>query len=172
MLFTASPVQRPMRRVQRAKDSVDFKKLRLSTVVSAHFPKVLPTQQLDDLCVSHQSQVTCSSLLCEAVPFSSVTIPGETFHCANRFVVVREEGPAEGLFGKESAPPPPEIQNSTAPPSAPWDPIEAGVFNTSNRSEEIALVSNQGLEVDDDMEPAPEKTPLVDTPAADILFEG
>ena len=109
MLFTASPVQRPMRRVQRAKDSVDFKKLRLSTVVSAHFPKVLPTQQLDDLCVSHQSQVTCSSLLCEAVPFSSVTIPGETFHCTKRFAVVREEGPSESLFDKDTDPTPSDI---------------------------------------------------------------
>ena len=31
---------------------------------------------------------------------------------------------------------------------------------------------NQGLEVDDDMEPAPKTFPSVDTPAADTLFEG
>ena len=60
----------------------------------------------------------------------------------------------------------------TAPSSAPGDPIEADVFNASNRTEGINLVSNQGLEVDDDMEPAPENVPLVDTPTADTLFEG
>ena len=60
----------------------------------------------------------------------------------------------------------------TVPPSAPGDPIEADVFNTSNRAEDIALVMNQGLEFDDEMEPSPENVPLVDTPTADTLFEG
>ena len=67
-----------------------------------------------------------------------------------------EEGPAEGLFDKEPDPPPPEIQNSTTPPSSPGDPIEAGVFNTFIWAEEISLVRNQGLEVDDEMEPSPD----------------
>ena len=52
------------------------------------------------------------------------------------------------------------------------DPIEAGVFNASNWAEEIALVRNQGLEVDDDMRRAPENVPLFEIPAADTLFEG
>ena len=60
-------------------------------------------------------------------------------------------GPDEGLFEKEPAPPPSDIQNSTAPQSAPGDPIEAGVFNASNRSEDVSVVKNQRLEVDDDM---------------------
>ena len=60
----------------------------------------------------------------------------------------------------------------TAPPYAPGEPIEAGVFNTSNQAEDIALVRNKVTEVDDGMEPAPENVPLVDTPAADTLFEG
>ena len=51
----------------------------------------------------------------------------------------------------------------TAPPSAPGDPIEAGVFNTSYRAEDISLVRNQGLEVDDDMELAPDNVPLDET---------
>ena len=59
-----------------------------------------------------------------------------------------------------------------APPSEPGDPIEAGVFNSSNQEEYIALFSNQGLEVDDYTEPAPENVPLFHTPAADTLFQG
>ena len=89
--------------------------------------------------------------------------PGETLHCDKRFAVVRGDDPDEGLFEKLPAPPPPEIQNSTASPSAPGDPIEAGVFNTSNRAEDISLVRNQGLEVDDDMELAPGNVPLDET---------
>ena len=104
--------------------------------------------------------------------FSSTTVPGETFHFAQRFLFVREEGPAECLFEKEPAPPPPEIQNLTAPPSAPGDPVEDGVFNASNQVEYIALFRNQGLEVDDDMEPDPKNFPSVETPVSDTLFEG
>ena len=76
----------------------------------------------------------------KVVFFSSATNPGETFHRAKRFAVVQEDGPAEGFFDKEPAPPPPEIQNSTAPPFAPGDPIESGVFNASDRAEDISLV--------------------------------
>ena len=49
-----------------------------------------------------------------------------------QLAVGREEGTAEGLSDKDTAPPTPEIQNLTAPPSAPGNPIEAGVFNVSN----------------------------------------
>ena len=80
--------------------------------------------------------------------------------------------PAGVLFDKDPALPPREIRNSTAPPSSPGDPIEDGVFNASNREEKISPVMNQGLEVDDDMEPAPKNVLLVDTYVADTLFEG
>ena len=106
-----------------------LKKLRPSAVVSAYFPNALQTQQLVNIRVSRQSQVKHRGISYEAVFFSSATVPGETFHCAKRFTVVREEGPAEGLFDKEPSPPPPEIKNLTSPPYAPGDPIEAGFFN-------------------------------------------
>ena len=129
-----------------------LKKLRPSAVASAHLPNALLMQRLDDLCVTHQPKMTCINLSYEAVLFSFATVTGETSHCEKRLEVVWEEGPAEGLFYKEPASPPPEIQNSTAPPYAPGDPIEAGVFNASNWAEYIALVRNQDLEVDNDME--------------------
>ena len=68
-------------------------------------------------------------------------------------------GASEGLFEKEPAPPPSEIQNSTAPPSDPGDLIESGVFNASNWAEDSALVRNQRMEVYYDMEPAPDNVP-------------
>ena len=83
-----------------------------------------------------------------------------------------KEGPAEGLFYKEPAPPLSEIQNDTSPPSAPGDPIGSGVFNAPNWAEDIALVSNQGTEVDYYMEPYPKNVPLVDTTDTYTLFEG
>ena len=143
-----------------------------STVVSAHFPNALLTQRLENLRVTHQAQVTRRGLSYKAGFFSSATVPRETLHFSKSFTVVWEDIPSEDLFEKEPAPPPSEIQNSTATPSALGDHIQAGVFNASNRSEYISLVGNQGLYVDDNLEPAPNNVPLVDTPAADTLFEG
>ena len=89
-----------------------------------------------------------------------------------KFIFVLKEGTSEGLFDKYPALPPPDIQNSTTPPYAPGDPIEAVVVNASNRAEDISLVRNQGIGVYDDMEPAPDNVPSVDTPSDDTLFEG
>ena len=144
-----------------------IKNMRLSAVVSAHFTNALPMQRLENLRVTHKSQVTHRGLSYGAVLLSSAAVPRETFHCAKRFTLVREEGPTEGLFNKEPDPTPPEIKNSTAPPPASGNPIEAGVFNAPNWEEDISLVRNQGLEVDNDMEPDPNNVTLIYTPAAE-----
>ena len=157
---------------QGAQCYVILKEMRLPTVVGAHLPNALPTQRLDNLRVSHKSQVTRCRISYKAVFFSSTTITGETFNCAKRYAVVREEGRAEVLFDKETSPPSPEIQISTAPQSAPGDPIKASVFNTSNWAEDFDLVRNQGLEVYDDMETDRKNVTLFESPAADTLFEG
>ena len=75
--------------------------------------------------------------------------------------VVWEEGTSEGLFEKEYDTPPPEIHNSTTPPSSQEYLIEDGIFNASNQAEDIVIVMNQGLEVDDNIRPAPKNVPLV-----------
>ena len=77
-----------------------LKKLRLSAVVSVHFPNALPMQRLEDLHVIYQSQVTCHGLSYESVSFSSATFPKENFHCVNILLVVWEEVLAEGIFDK------------------------------------------------------------------------
>ena len=165
-------MQRQMHLVQVSQCYVLLNKLRLPEVVSAHFPNALPAQRLENIRVTHQSQVTRRGLSYKAVFLSSVNFPRETFHGTKRFAVVREEGIAEGISEKEPDPPPSEIQNSTAPPYAPGDPTEDGVLNNCNREEDIALVRNQGVEVDYDMKPAPKNIPLLDTNAADKCFEG
>ena len=83
-----------------------LKKLLPSAVASAHFPNALPKQRLDNLRVTHQAQVTRRGLSYEAIFFSSVTVPWETFHCDKMLGVVREEEPAEGLLEKKLDPPP------------------------------------------------------------------
>ena len=101
--------------------------------------------------MTHQDQVTCHVLSNEAFFFSSANVPRETLHCANSFTVFGEDGPSEVLLEKDPASPPSYIQNWNAPTSAPGESIEAVIFNASNQTEHIALVTNQGLEVDDDI---------------------
>ena len=98
-------MQRRLHLGQVAQCSVLLKKVRLSTVVSAYLPNVLPEQRSENLRVKHQSQVT----RCDLSYGSSATIPGDTFHCAKRLGVVQEKRPAEGLFDKELDPHPPDI---------------------------------------------------------------
>ena len=138
--------------------------MRPSAVVSAYLPNTLTIKWLENLHVTHQSQVISRGLSYVAVFFSSTIFPGEISHCPKRFVVIQEEGIYEGLFDKEPVTTPLEIHNSTAPPSAPGEPIEAGVFNASNWVEEMYFICDKGMKVDDDMEPAPKNVPLLDTP--------
>ena len=88
ILFTHTPMRRRLRLIQGSQCYVLLKNLRLSAAVSAHFPNALPTQRLDNLRLTHQSQVRRRNLSYEAVFFSFVAIFIETFHCAKRFGVV------------------------------------------------------------------------------------
>ena len=56
-------------------------------------------------------------------------------------------------------------------PSHPHACTSNSVFDAYNCAEEIDLVRNQGLQVDDDMETAPENITSVGTYAAETLFE-
>ena len=105
---------RRLQLVHGAQCYVLLKNLCPSELLSANFPNTLPMQQLEDLRVIYQSQVTCRSLSYEAFFLSSATVPGETFHCAKSLLVVQEEGPSEDLFYNNPDPPPPEIQNLTS----------------------------------------------------------
>ena len=80
--------------------SVLLKKVRPSTVVSAHLPNVLSAQRSDNLRMKRQSQVTRCVLSYKDVFFSSATVPWENFHCAKMLGFVRKKGTDEGLFEK------------------------------------------------------------------------
>jgi len=74
-----------------------------------------------------------------------------------------EEGSPEHFF---SAPNPAENDEAEAEAAADvagqepvQEPIDEIIFHLGNRAKDIALVCAQGLEVDNDNEPAPEKVP-------------
>ena len=132
IILAPSLMLRRIRLGQGSQFHMLLNKLRLSALVSDNLPKTLPTQWLDDLRLKHQYQVTRCGISYKAVFFYSTIFTGDTFCCAKGFAVVQEGVAAGGLFYKYPDPPPLEIQNLTAPPSAPGDPIEAVIFNVYN----------------------------------------
>ena len=88
ILLTPTPMHRRLHLGQGAQCYVIFKELCPSALVSLHLPNDLPTQRLDNLCVTHQSQVTYRRLSYEAVFFSFATVPGDNIHCIKRIAVI------------------------------------------------------------------------------------
>jgi hypothetical protein len=83
-------------------------------------------------------------------------------YCAERYAKVTVEGEADGFFDKVT-----DLPMFTNAPSFSVDdlckPIDVSLLDMggkgSSRSEDIALARSQGLDVDDDNEPAPENIP-------------
>ena len=154
------PRSRRLRLGEGARCSVLVNKIRPSAVVDEHFPNKVPRQRLDDLIAVRREQTTRRGATCEHVYFRSDTIPGE-LHVASRWCVVKAQGHPDSFWDEV----PVEPRASLAPaPAARVNDIEPSVFGSGNRAEDIALVRNQGLEVDDDNDPAPENIPDLASP--------
>ena len=147
-----------------ARCSVLLKKLHPSPTINELFPNYESQRRLDDLRATHQAEVTRRGRTYTATFFSSASAHGHILHCANRWVTVLEEGNADGYWDNPRA----RTQaggggaatnadtNGASEQGAPIDDL---VFNASNRAEDIARVRDEGHEVDDDNEPAPENIP-------------
>jgi hypothetical protein len=150
-----------------ARCSVLLSKLRPSERVDNAFPNSESTQRLDDLVALRRQLVTRRGLTYDAIFFSSASIPDVELSAARRFVLVLEEGPNDGVWE--------EVANNPAPgnPSLPDGdvdnpvPIDDAIFNLRGTAEDIAMVRNQGFDVDDDNEPVPENVPTDDGPTVD-----
>ncbi len=163
-----------------ARCSVLLSKLRPSRDVAAAFPNPLPTQRLEDLVAVRHEQITCRGLAYEAVFFTSDSVTGIELSAARRFVVIKEQGPEEGLWDTPASNPPASGASpaqgvgggtSISIPIA----INDAIFHSSgSRAEDIAIVCNQGFNVDDDDEPVPENIPSPDAPlpVSHGLYEG
>ncbi len=165
-----------------ARCSVLLTKLRPSGDVQAAFPNRLATQRLEDLVAVRHEQITRRGLTYEAVFFTSESITGGIeLSAASRFVVVKEQGPQVGLWDTPASDSPASgaspaqvvgvVGTSISIPIA----IDDAIFNSSrSRDEDIAMVRNQGFDVDDDGEPVPKNIPSPDAPlpVSNGLYEG
>ena len=84
-------------------------------------------------------------------------------YCAERYAKVKVEGEEDGLFDKDKTDLPIFTNAATFAADDVCKPIDTSFIDkmggSSTRSEDIALARSQGLDVDDDNEPAPENIP-------------
>ncbi len=146
-----------------AQCSVLLKYLRPKPAVNAYFVNYVARDCVTDLTAVRLDEVTRKSKTYMAVFF---TAPWTTkaIYCTKHYVTVVKEGPANLIFEltRSNASSPDGSQGSTSQLSYAdgEESIYKSVFHpTGNRAEDIALVCNLGLEVDDDIQPAPKNVP-------------
>ena len=89
---------------------------------------------------------------------------------ADKFLSITAEGDPNEFFDTTPTPAPQANENTT--PAQQDDIIDdPATANPTGRAEDIALVRNQGLDVDDDNEPAPENVPITGV-LTDLSVEG
>jgi len=154
-----------------------------SALVSKLHPKpailrniINPTaqQRVSDLSAVRVADITRGVCSYRAVFFTYPSIPGEEVHCAIRFCKVEEEGAVEGRFSNEELGihcPATKAEQDSPSEQEEQNGIDSSVFNAGNRREDIEFVRAQGLEVDNDNEPAPENIPVCNTNNS-VLFTG
>ena len=112
--------------------------------------------------------MTCRHLLLGEGAGCSILLPGIELSTTHQFIVIKEQGPEESLWDTPASNPPApgaspaQVAAATIlPPTA----IDDAIFQASrSRAEDIAMVRNQGLDIDDDNEPVPENIPSPDAP--------
>ena len=162
---------------EQARCSILLSKLRPSLAVANAFPNPTSTQRLDDLVANRLERKERRGLVYEAVFFSSESIPDVELSAARRFVVVVEQGPDAGLWDSRED----NVNSAGLPPlesqlpMAATTEIDDAIFRGSgSRAEDIAMVRNQGFDVDDDNKPVPENIPSPSDEAPDnnSLYDG
>jgi hypothetical protein len=157
--------------------SVLLSYLRPSAKIDELFPNRIAGQRLDDLVAVRTDNVTRSGNTFLAVFFRSESIHDVELHASKRYTKVVREGPQE-LFWNVETPPnltTHAIVNPLPGKNPEGDTVEDYTFTrTGDLREDIAQVRAQGLEVDDDNEPAPENVPTtnISVDPTTGLFQG
>ncbi len=109
-----------------------------------------------DLTAVHIDNVTCKYYTYKSI-FFTAPWTSEMLYSLKHYVMVLHEGPVNLLFDTEALEPPsPSSSQGTSADGNDKERIdEANSHQMGNQAKDIALVQNQGHEVDDDNKPAP-----------------
>ena len=136
-----------------AQCSVLIKRLHPQNLIAEYHPNYSANERLHDVVVVRQASVTRRGNQFIAIFITHPSFQGsDAIHVAKRFCVVKQEGDPQEFFDDD------RVKEEVAiDDDGNFVPeIDPEVFTASNRTEDIALVQNQGYDVDDDNEPAPE----------------
>ena len=155
-----------------AQCSVLIKRLHPQNLISEYHPNYSANERLHDVVVVRQSSVTRRGNQFIAIFVTHPSFQGsDAIHVAKRFCVVKQEGDPQQFFDDDRV----EEEVAIDDDGNFVPEIDPEVFTASNCAEDIALLRNQGYDVDDDNEPAPENVPdATALPPLDNagLFEG
>jgi hypothetical protein len=156
--------------------SVLVTKLRPSRTVAEALPNAAANQRVEDLVTTRHAVITRSGRTHDTINFTSPSFPGVEISAAQRYVIAMAPGHVDTMWTHFA----PAVRASIVPNLPPIvaanQTIGDEIFFAQTRAEDIARVRAEGLEVDDDNDPAPENVPgLFDMPPAVVdggLFEG
>ena len=155
-----------------AQCSVLIKRLHPQNLISEYHPNYSANERLHDVVVVRQSSVTSRDNQFIAIFVTHPSFQGsDVIHVAKRFCVVKQEGNPDEFFDGDHAQDEVAMDND-----GNFIPeIDPQVFLSSNWAEDIALVHNQGYDVDNNNEPVPKNIPDTSTPLTfdnEALFDG
>jgi hypothetical protein len=154
----ATMVKRTLRAGVGARCSVLLSKLHLGNYVAQHFPNTTRQDRLEGLVATRREEVVRKGKRVRMTFFTHPDHPGQEF--SSSFLKVTAEGDENAIFEDVA----PAAFGETGIAEDVPEPIDESVFEATNNAEDIALVLAQGLDVDDDNEPAPENIPQTGAP--------
>jgi len=146
-----------------------LKNVHPQNIVREVFPVYAATERLQLAICTKKGPVTRRGKNYIAVFFDHPQFEGREIYCATRYANPVAEGDPTEFFDA------PDATQAPVPSEQPGNEIDPEVFRAGNNAEDIALVRAQGLNVDDDNDPAPENIPTADAPIGnedDGLFPG
>ena len=151
--------------------------------VAEVFPNAIGPDRLEGCIARSREKVMVNRKLIWCYVMEHPSFPEMTIHSSTRYVKVVTEGDPAGFFViEEEAPaaaPVAAVAQPVAAAAAAGAPsadtrveIDLGVFQARNNAEDIANVRAQGLDVDDDNDPAPENIPEASAPPPIAPYPG
>ena len=143
--------------------SVLLKYMHPAKTISDKYPNTTARQRIENLVALRQETKIVKRKQQRVIVFRHDDFLEVEIYCVRRWVKVMVEGAPEHFFEGED-----NNGNNTGGPEEgnagaeeQLNEIDGHIFNASNCAEDIAMVRNQGLDVDCDNEPAPENLPEV-----------
>lgn len=125
------------------------------------YPNPVNAQRLQKCLLIRQEEKTVNRKMQQCYVFRHDEFPDKELHCVARWCKISKEGPEEKFFS-----PPQDKQASETVAEATNEDVSevtGRLFGTRAVAEDIANIRRQGLDVDDDNEPAPENIPDANT---------